>query len=92
MSIIITLTAPAYAAGTYYRLPTEDGHASIYAMEGNWYQADGTAEDGNEYIIFWHILPGWDGEDESAACDWDHPAAVVRVDPWADVTAHAAII
>ena len=88
----INLTQNAYAAGTYYRLPTEDGEASIYAMQGNWYEASAEDEEGNEYLVMWDILDDWDGEDEGDACNWDHPAAVVQLDPWRDVTAQAEIV
>lgn len=90
--IKIKLDGEPYVDGTFYRLPREDGGESIYAMEGWWYQAEGTDEDGNEYTVFWDILPEWDGDDAGYACDWDHPTAVVREDPWSDATALAVII
>lgn len=77
----IKLTQNACSAGTYYRLPTEDGEESTCAMQGNWYEASAKDDDGNEYIVFWDILPDWDGEDEGDACDWDLPTAVVQLDP-----------
>lgn len=82
----INLTQNAYPAGTFYRLPTEDGEASIYAMQGNWYEASAKDEQGNEYLVMWDILTDWDGEDGGDACNWDHPTAVVQLDPWRDVT------
>lgn len=91
--ITIKMRTQPYATGGFYRLPDEDGNASIYVMEGGWYQADGTDADGREYTVFWDILPDWDNdEDESGACDWEHPAAVVCNDPWADVTAQAVLV
>ena len=87
----ITLTKDAYPAGTYYRLPTEDGESSIFAMQGNWYEAPAKDDDGNEYLVMWDILDNWDSDDESDACDWDNPAAIVQLDPWRDVTATTTI-
>lgn len=83
----LTLTKNAYPAGTYYRLPTEDGQPSVFALQGEWYEAAAADDDGNDYTVFWDILDNWDGEDECDACDWDHPTAVVQCDPWRDVTA-----
>lgn len=91
MTTEIKLVRDAYLTGSYYRLPTEDGKPSVYVMEGSWYQAEGEDASGNEYTVFWAILPDWDGEDEGDACDWEHPVAIVREDPWADVTAHATV-
>lgn len=78
----IRLTQDAYSAGGTYRLPTEDGQPSIYIMGPNWYEAPAEDADGNDYMVYWNILPSYnpaDG-DESYACDWDSPSAVVRDD------------
>lgn len=88
----IRLTQNAYPSGTFCRLPTEDGKPSIYAMQGNWYQASAVDDDGNEYTVFWNTLDNWNGEDEEDACDWDHPTAVVQDNPWRDVTAKVSKI
>lgn len=87
----INLTCNAYATGDFYRLPTEDGKPSTEAMRGTWYQADAADAEGAEYIVFWAINPDWDGADEADACSWEHPTAVVRIAPWADVTNSVAI-
>lgn len=34
------------------------------------YGASAIDQEGNEYEIFWPELQEWDGEDESAACNW----------------------
>lgn len=47
-----------------------------------WYQAVATDKDGNEYMVVWDILPGFnidDIEDESEACDWDNPASIEEI-------------
>lgn len=90
--IDIKLHENAYCAGTFYRLPTETGEPSIYAMKGNWYEAHAHDGNDNNYLVFWDVLPDWDGEDESSACDWDNPIAIVQLDPWRDVTAQAQIL
>lgn len=87
----IKLTCNAHVESGEMRLPTEDGKPSIYVMSGDWYQADGLDGDGNEYIVLWDILPDWDGSDEGDACNWDRPAHIVRIAPWADVTDSAVI-
>ena len=82
----IKLIQNAYPAGGFHRLPTEDGKASVFAMQGDWFEACAEDEEGNEYMVFWDILVDWDGEDGGNACDWDHPTTVVQDDPWCDVT------
>lgn len=87
--MIITLIQEAYLTGAYLRLPTEDGQASVFAMEGNWYEATAVDDDGNEYLVLWEIRDSVDIntlDDESDACDWENPVAVVQLDPWRDVT------
>ena len=85
----IKLVGQAYPAGTYYRLPTEEGRASIYAMEGSWYEAHALDRDGKEYLVIWDILD--DGVDESDVCDWSNPRAIVDVDAYKDVTKQVKI-
>lgn len=82
----IRLIENAYCAGNYLRLPTEDGEASTYALQGRWYEAAAVDEDGNNYTVYWEPLSNWNGEDEGDACNWDKPVAVVQCDPWRDVT------
>lgn len=36
-----------------------------------YYRASGRLADGTEVEVHWQILPGFDGDDESNACDWD---------------------
>lgn len=91
--ITIKMHKQAYADGGFLRLPDEDGKPTDYVMEGGWYQADGTDADGREYIVLWDILPDWDNDDDqSGACDWEHPAVVLCLEPWGDVTAQAVLV
>lgn len=85
----ITLVQDAYLAGTFRRLPTVDGKASVSAMEGEWYEAMAVDDEENEYDVYWEISDDVDIntlDDECDACDWDNPVAVVQRDPWRDVT------
>jgi hypothetical protein len=80
--------------GCEYRLHTDSGKPSIYVLR-DWYEADGTDKDGNEYRIVWALRKGFDpatNPDESEACDWDSPAEVIRLDDGANVTDRAEII
>lgn len=89
----IKLTQEAYLSGSYYRLPTEDGAASVYAMEGSWYEAPATDDEGNKYLVLWEILESYEeGDDESDACSWESPAAVVSLDPWCDATGKVTVV
>lgn len=90
----IRLINNAYAAGSFCRLPTEDGAASVHVLEGTWYEAQAKDAEGNDYTVYWSILPGWDSNDcdESCACDWDHPIAIIQHAPWRDVTAMVKIM
>lgn len=72
----------AVASSGFFRLPTEDGKQSIYAMDGNFYEAQGTDASGNSYTLYWSICEDYDpaNDDESDACDWENPAAIVTED------------
>ena len=83
----LTLTQNAYCSGSYLRLPTEDGEPSVFVLQGSWFEAPAVDADGNDYTVYWDILDDWDSDDAGDACDWDHPTAVVREDPWRDVAA-----
>lgn len=100
--ITIKLTRDAYATSGALRLPTEDGKPSIYVLEGERYQAEAADSDGNEYLVTWDIRPEWQAwadeqqsagclVDEGDACDWEHPANIIRLEPWTDVTGKATI-
>ena len=90
--MIIKLKENPHISGPTYRLPTEDGHDSIYVLEGSWYEAPAVDADGNAYTVLWKILPDWDNEDESSACDWHKPVAIVQEAPWRDVTKIAELV
>ncbi|WP_232239208.1 hypothetical protein [Paenibacillus sp. FSL M8-0142] len=62
----ITLTQDAYIDG----LP---GERPIY-------KAHGTDAQGNEYIVTWNVVDGWENiEDESEMCDWENPIGLMQV-------------
>lgn len=84
--ITIKLTQNAYIAG----VPGEEH-----------YEAAAVDADGNKYLVTWDIRPEWQAWadeqqaagyylDEGDACDWEHPASIVRLEPWADVTGKVA--
>lgn len=72
----------AVASSGFVRLPTEDGKQSIYAMEGNFYEAQGIDASGNGYTLYWNLCENYDpaNDDESDACDWENPTAIVTED------------
>ena len=43
-----------------------------------YYSAGAVDADGNEYKVRWEIRDGFDGDDESNACDWDEPSLIVE--------------
>lgn len=43
-----------------------------------YYSASAVDAYGNQYKIRWEIYQGFDGEDESDACDWEHPSRIVE--------------
>ena len=43
-----------------------------------YYSAGAVDADGNEYKVRWEIYDGFDGDDESNACDWDKPSLIVE--------------
>ena len=70
--------------GKQYQIVTEPIAENYKA--GIVYRAWGTDNDGNDVIVYWNTTDEWDekmsGElygnpDESEACDWDSPCAVV---------------
>lgn len=71
---IIKLTQDAYANGGSIRA----GSRSAYELT-SWYEAHAEDDNGNEYRVIWEIVNP-DTEDESDACDW--------LDPWAILDEH----
>lgn len=43
-------------------------------LDGDMYSAHATSQNGNEYMLHWEIIS--DSDDESNACDWDHPTFI----------------
>lgn len=46
------------------------------------YFARGQGSDGKRYAVKWAVLDSYDPneDDESNACDWDHPVSVIECD------------
>ena len=68
-----------YPSGGFVRLPTADGKPSTVAMEGDFFGGRGVDGSGSKYTIYWWPRDGYDPDtaDESDACDWAAPAAIV---------------
>lgn len=88
--ITIKLLQSPYITGGYYRLPTEDGGPSIYAMSGDWVEASAEDAGGNRYTVYWEMDDPSD-PDELEDLDISSPTAVVAEDPWRDVTEFVTI-
>ena len=86
----IKLLQSPYITGGYYRLPTEGGGPSIYAMTGDWAEASAEDAEGNRYTAYWEIGDPSD-PDELEDLDVSSPTAVVAEDPWRDVTESVSI-
>ena len=71
----------AYFACGMYRRPDENGNDSEFYMEDEWLEAHAFDEQGREYMVFWDLLPNWNGLDSETACDWDHPCAIINFAP-----------
>ena len=77
---VITINGVGY-------LLTVDAYKTNYANEAV-YEATAIRtdehpdEDGYQqmYLIRWSILEGWDGSDESDACDWEYPDIITEYD------------
>ena len=75
--IKIKLFSDAYFSAGMYRLPDEDGNDSEFYMEDEWLEAHAFDDKEQEYMVFWDLLPDWDGLDSDTACDWEHPTWIV---------------
>lgn len=73
----INLIEDPHVESNFYRLPTEQGTPSVFVLEGEWYQASATDESGAEYIVYWDICSDWNRQDESDACNWESPRAII---------------
>lgn len=62
----LTLTQQAYA----------DRDHGLVEAGSIIYRAIATDAEGNEYRVIWAQYDGFDGDDESDACDWSNPARV----------------
>ena len=76
--IKIKLFSGAFFSGGMYCLPDEDGNDSEFYMEDEWLEAHAFDDQDQEYLIFWDLLPDWDGLDGDTACDWEHPRAIIN--------------
>ena len=79
--IKIKLFSDAFFSYGMYRLPDENGNDSEFYMEDEWLEAHAFDDKDQEYMVFWDILPGWDGETNEGICDWDHPTAIITFAP-----------
>ena len=79
--IKIKLYGGAFFSEGMFCLPDEDGKDSEFYMEDEWLQAHAFDEQDREYMVFWDLLPNWDGLDSDTACDWDHPRAIINFAP-----------
>jgi hypothetical protein len=43
-----------------------------------YYRASAVDAEGNDYRVRWELYEGFEGEDESEACDWDSPSEIVE--------------
>ena len=70
----IKLTQEAYANGGSVRA----GGNSICELK-EWYEAAAEDEDGNEYRVIWALSDDYvpEEQDESDACDWSTPWAIL---------------
>jgi hypothetical protein len=82
----ITITQDAYINGGSVRA----GGNSPYELTA-WYEAEAEDADGNEYRVIWTI-DNPDAEDQSDACDWENPWAIIHLDTGRDVTDQCEII
>ena len=93
--IKIKIYGSAYFSSGMYRLPDENGEDTEFYMEDEWLEAHAFDEEQQEYLIFWDLLPDWDGMDSDTACDWDHPSAIINFAPDGksyDMTAKVVIV
>ena len=79
--IKIKLFSDAFFSYGMYRLPDENGNDSEFYMEDEWLEAHAFDDKDQEYMVFWDILPGWDGVTNEGICDWEHPAAIITFAP-----------
>ena len=79
----LTLTQHPYINGG-------EVHNSIYVLR-DWYEAEAVDDNGNEYRVIWTI-DNPDVEDESDACDWGNPWAIIHLDTGRDVADQCEII
>ena len=79
--IKIKMYGDAYFSAGMYPLPDEEGNDSEFGMEDEWLEAHAFDEQNREYMIFWDLLPDWDGLDSETACDWEHPRAIINFAP-----------
>lgn len=54
----------------------------LFWADESYYTAHAEDQEGNEYRVYWKIREEYDPEcgDESMACDWDTPKAIIALD------------
>jgi len=71
------LNSPIYMWGDHLQLkPTQDPYVTDC---GRQYKAHMIDKEGNEYEMYWDVLPTFDyaETDESSACDWENPVELI---------------
>jgi hypothetical protein len=59
---------------------TQDAYIDGPADERPIYKAHGVDEEGNEYIVTWDVVDGYEEiTDESEMCDWKHPIGIMAL-------------
>ena len=76
--IKIKLYSDAYFSSGMYPLPDDEGNDSGFCMEDEWLEAHAFDDQDREYMVFWDMLPDWDGLDSETVCDWAHPCAIIH--------------
>jgi len=69
-----------YFEGKEYYLSGE-AYACGAGSDSDKYAAPAVDLEGNEYKVYWEILPedGWNVNDESGHCDWDSPCEISKI-------------
>lgn len=87
--ITIRLTQPAYICDGDYRLPH-----SVEVVWGPYYMAPAEDVNGGAYEVVWAVddMDAVRQGKEDAACDWQHPAAVIDIDNSVEITDYKLLV
>lgn len=78
----IKLTQEAYIQGnseSFLRKYNSDGVEQPDGWYGNWFEANATDSEDNNYTVYWIPVDGFDPQDQDYgdACDWEAPVMVL---------------